>query len=157
LPLYPQFSTTTTLSSYAAWRDAASRTGLSEVPTSRVCCFPWEDGFVAAIADGVRQALASRKTGVEYRILFSAHGLPQRVVDADDPYQWQVERTVENVLRRVTETNLDWTVCYQSRVGPLAWLEPATDAEIRRAGTAGKGLIVVPVAFVSEHSETLVE
>jgi ferrochelatase len=55
------------------------------------------------------------------------------------------------------DPNLDWAICYQSRVGPLKWLEPATDAEIRRAGAEHKGVIVVPVAFVSEHSETLVE
>jgi len=156
LPLYPQFSTTTTASSYAAWSEATALIGL-DTPTSQVCCYPWEDGFITAIADLLSEALDRRKPGIEYRILFSAHGLPKRVVEGGDPYVWQVERTVDNVLRRTGHGELDFSVCYQSRVGPLAWIEPATDAEVRRAGGEKRGLIVVPVAFVSEHSETLVE
>jgi ferrochelatase len=89
--------------------------------------------------------------------LFSAHGLPKRMIERGDPYQWQVERTVEAVVARLNRPELDWRVTYQSRVGPLQWIGPATDAEVRRAGGEHKGLIVVPVAFVSEHSETLVE
>jgi len=156
LPLYPQFSTTTTESSYAAWSEAAALIGL-DAPPARVCCFPWQEGFIAAIAELTSEALSRRKSGIPYRVLFSAHGLPKRIVERGDPYAWQVERTVDNILRTMARGDLDWTVCYQSRVGPLPWLEPATDAEIRRAGAEGKGLIVVPVAFVSEHSETLVE
>jgi ferrochelatase len=105
----------------------------------------------------VREALTRRKSGMPYRMFFSAHGLPQKTIAAGDPYQWQVERTVESVVREAAIGDLDWRICYQSRVGPLKWLEPATDAEIRRAGGEGKGVIVIPVAFVSEHSETLVE
>jgi ferrochelatase len=101
--------------------------------------------------------LAKTNPAISYRVLFSAHGLPKRVVDRGDPYQWQVERTVESVLAGLRRPELDWSTCYQSRVGPLEWIGPATDAEIRRAGAEAKGVIVVPVAFVSEHSETLVE
>jgi ferrochelatase len=155
LPLYPQFSTTTTASSYEAWDAAASRAGLGPA-TARVCCFPFDQGFTAAVAELFAGALARRKPDVPYRVLFSAHGLPKRIIDAGDPYQWQVERTVEHVLARVPET-LDAAICYQSRVGPMEWIGPATDAEVRRAAAEGKGLIVVPVAFVSEHSETRVE
>jgi protoporphyrin/coproporphyrin ferrochelatase len=90
-------------------------------------------------------------------VLFSAHGLPRRTVEKGDPYQWQVERTAGAVVQGIADDELDWRICYQSRVGPLRWLEPTTDQEVRRAGAEGKGLIVVPVAFVSEHSETLVE
>jgi ferrochelatase len=156
LPLYPQYSITTTASSVAAWHEAAVKTGLAAVE-KRVCCYPWDGGFIAALGTRVHDALARRRAGTEYRILFSAHGLPQRTVAAGDPYQWQVERTVEAVVRQAGIANLDWRIAYQSRVGPLKWLGPATDAEIRRAGAEGKGLIVVPVVFVSEHSETLVE
>ncbi|HEX4159996.1 MAG TPA: ferrochelatase [Rhizomicrobium sp.] len=156
LPLYPQYSITTTASSIAAWRKAAAKAGLATVE-KRVCCYPWDSGFVAALGTRVCDALARRKAGMEYRVLFSAHGLPQKTVAVGDPYQWQVERTVEAVVWHEMMANLDWRIAYQSRVGPLKWLEPATDAEIRRAGAEGKGLIVVPVAFVSEHSETLVE
>lgn len=156
LPLYPQYSTTTTASSVAAWREAAKKIGLSAAER-RVCCYPCDAGFVAALASRVRDALARRKTALEYRVIFSAHGLPQKTIASGDPYQWQVERTVETVVRKAGLERHDWRISYQSRVGPLKWLEPATDAEIRKAAAQGKGLIVVPVAFVSEHSETLVE
>lgn len=156
LPLYPQFSTTTTGSSLLDWERAAKAAGL-DAAVARVCCYPWDKGFIAAEARLVREALAARKSGMAYRVLFSAHGLPKRVVEGGDPYQWQVEQTVAGIVAALGEPDLDYSICYQSRVGPLEWIGPATDDEIRRAGTEGKGVIVVPVAFVSEHSETLVE
>jgi len=156
LPLYPQYSTTTTRSSLSEWRKEAARQEL-KIPQHEVCCYPFEEGFVAAIADLVAEALQNTKKEVSYRVLFSAHGLPKRVIERGDPYQWQVERTVKAVLARLKKPALDWRICYQSRVGPLEWIGPATDAEVRRAGEEDKGLIIVPVAFVSEHSETLVE
>lgn len=156
LPLYPQFSTTTTASSLGDWAKAAKAAGLA-APVSRVCCYPWNGGFIAAAARLVRAALAARKPGLDYRVLFSAHGLPERVVAGGDPYQWQVEKTAAAIVTELAIPGLDHTVCYQSRVGPLKWIGPATDAEIRRAGHEAKGVIVVPIAFVSEHSETLVE
>jgi ferrochelatase len=156
LPLYPQFSTTTSGSSLAAWAEAAASVGLV-APHRRVCCYPWSAGFVGALSKEVRSTLARCREGVAYRILFSAHGLPQRVVAAGDPYQWQVEQTVGALIRELGIAGLDWRIAYQSRVGPLKWLQPATDDEIRKAGAERKGVIVVPVVFVSEHSETLVE
>jgi ferrochelatase len=156
LPLYPQYSTTTTASALDAWQKAAKKAGL-RTPETRVCCYPWDTGFVGAEAELVAEALKRRKPGLNYRVLFSAHGLPKRIVDQGDPYQWQVEKTVGAILRRLNHNDLDWGICYQSRVGPLEWVGPATDEEIRRAGAQGKGVIVAPVAFVSEHSETLVE
>jgi ferrochelatase len=90
-------------------------------------------------------------------VLFSAHGLPKKFIDRGDPYQWQVEQTAAAVVAALGETALDWTICYQSRVGPLEWIGPSTDAEIARAGAEGKPVVVVPIAFVSECSETLVE
>lgn len=91
------------------------------------------------------------------RILFSAHGLPKKVIDKGDPYQWQVEQTTANVVEALGIENLDYVNCYQSRVGPLEWIKPSTEDEITRGGTDGVPLVVVPIAFVSEHSETLVE
>ena len=154
LPLYPQFSTTTTGSSLAEWRKLAR--GLS-APQHEVCCYSFEAGFVAGVCDLLANAFKVAKPEHSYHVLFSAHGLPKRVVDRGDPYQWQVERTVQAVLERWQGAPFEHTICYQSRVGPLEWIGPATDAEIRRAGSEGKALIVVPIAFVSEHSETLVE
>jgi ferrochelatase len=156
LPLYPQYSTTTTQSSLLEWRRQANRIGFS-APQHEVCCFPTEAGYIAAIVDLLQAALAKANSAIAYRVLFSAHGLPKRVIDRGDPYQWQVERTVEAVVAGLKRQDLDWSICYQSRVGPLQWIGPATDSEIRRAGTDHKGAVVVPVAFVSEHSETLVE
>ena len=156
LPLYPQFSTTTSASSVDAWRVAAAKLGL-RAPESRVCCYPWAKGFVEAEAALVTSALAARKPDVSYRVLFSAHGLPKYIVERGDPYAWQVQRSAEAIVAELRDAPTDWHISYQSRVGPMKWLEPATDAEIRRAGAEGKGLIVVPIAFVSEHSETLVE
>ena len=156
LPLYPQFSTTTTASSLKDWDRAAARAGIA-VPTSRVCCYPVAAGFVTALAELVRETWAKAKPGVRYRLLLSAHGLPQRVIAKGDPYRWQVEQTAAALVEILGITDLDWSICYQSRVGPLKWIGPATDDEIRRAGAEGLGVIVAPIAFVSEHSETLVE
>jgi protoporphyrin/coproporphyrin ferrochelatase len=155
LPLYPQFSTTTTASSLADWRLAQRRAGLA-VPTSAVCCYPTETGFIAALAEGIRNALDEIGSAPK-RLLLTAHGLPERVVAAGDPYQRQVEETAAAVVRALGRADLDAQICYQSRVGPLRWIGPATDDEIRRAGAESRALVVAPIAFVSEHSETLVE
>jgi protoporphyrin/coproporphyrin ferrochelatase len=156
LPLYPQFSTTTTASSVREWRRMAARIGLA-APETMICCYPTDPGFVAATADRVREGLARLPASPSPRLLFSAHGLPQRVVDAGDPYQHQVERGVAAVVATLDRPDLEHVVCYQSRVGPLKWLQPSTEAEIRRAGADHVPILVVPIAFVSEHSETLVE
>ncbi len=156
LPLYPQYSTTTTASSVEDWHRAARAAGLG-VPHSRVCCYPWDEGFIAAEAALIHEAFTRKTPLVEYRLLLSAHGLPKRTVAKGDPYRWQVERTAAALVEQLGVSDLDWLVCYQSRVGPLEWIGPATDVEIRRAGAERKGLIMAPIAFVSEHSETLVE
>jgi ferrochelatase len=91
------------------------------------------------------------------RVLFSAHGLPRKFVETGDGYQHQVEQTVAAMVAALAMDELDYAICYQSRVGRMEWLRPYTDHEIARAGADGVPLVVVPVAFVSEHSETLVE
>ena len=156
LPLYPQYSTTTTASSLKDWARAARKTRL-EIPTSRICCYPWETGFVTAACAKIREAMADAPQGVPYRLLLSAHGLPKRIVQKGDPYQGQVEQSAAAIVKALDMPGLEPVICYQSRVGPLEWIGPATDAEIIRAGKDGKGVIVAPIAFVSEHSETLVE
>jgi ferrochelatase len=161
LPLYPQYSTTTTASSLEDWRAAAARVSLAK-PTWAACCYSDQAGFVAEIAERLDSTLEEAAKAGRPRVLFSAHGLPERVVAAGDPYQWQVERTAAAIVealtaRRGTGDPPDWLVCYQSRVGRLKWIEPYTDAEIARAGRDRVPLVVVPIAFVSEHSETLVE
>jgi len=157
LPLYPQFSTTTTASSLAAWRSAAARQGLT-CPTSVIRSYPCERGLVEAIAALVGPALeAAFHSGKPTRLLLTAHGLPKKIVRGGDPYPEQVAQTAAAVVAALARPKLDWCVCYQSRVGPLEWIGPGTDEEIKRAGKDGVALVVAPISFVSEHSETLVE
>ncbi|MFN4283630.1 MAG: ferrochelatase [Alphaproteobacteria bacterium] len=158
LPLYPQFSRTTTGSSFKDWRRAAMEIGIS-APTAEVRDYPDHPAYVAALAAQLRAALTEAKGQGPFRLLFSAHGLPKKVIDAGDPYQAQIERTAAAVVAAlgIDAEGLDWRVCYQSRVGPLEWIGPPTDDEIKRAGEEKRGLVVLPIAFVSEHSETLVE
>ncbi len=157
LPLYPQLSTTTTNSSLAAWRQAARRERLDR-PTRVVCCYPALSGLIEALAGLIRPMLdRASEFSKPPRLLLTAHGLPKKIVNAGDPYPGQVECTARAVVQALARPNLDWQVCYQSRVGPLEWISPATDAEIRRAGAEGVPLVVAPISFVSEHSETLVE
>jgi ferrochelatase len=116
-----------------------------------------EPGLIASIVAKLAPIL---RADPALRVLFSAHGLPERIVKAGDPYPAQVGETVAAVMQGLAEqgiASVDRCICYQSRVGPLKWIGPSTDAEIRRAGGEGKGVVVVPIAFVSEHSETLVE
>lgn len=156
LPLYPQFSGTTTGSSFDKWARVAARRKLT-APTARICCYPDEAGFIDALADRTRTAYnEARQTG-EPRVLFSAHGLPMKFIDGGDPYRRHIEMTVAGVVERLGIADLDYVTCYQSRVGPLEWIKPYTEDEIVAAASLGRPLVVVPVAFVSEHSETLVE
>ncbi len=156
LPLYPQFSTTTSRSSLREWAREA-RAHRIDTPVATVCCYPKNPGFVAAQAALIAESIAKIPPMVRFRLLFSAHGLPERVVASGDPYQAQVEQTARALVAGLGRSDLDWRVCYQSRVGPLKWIEPATDEEIERAGREGLALVVAPIAFVSEHSETIVE
>lgn len=156
LPLYPQFSTTTTLSSFTAFKKAWKGTA----PVKYLCCYPENQAFAKAYADLIAARLAELGNLKDYRLLFSAHGLPEKVIKAGDPYQAQVEASVAAIMDLLGEargSGLEHVVCYQSRVGPLKWIGPATDETIIETVKAGKSPIIVPVAFVSEHIETLVE
>ena len=152
LPLYPQYSTTTTASSLKDWLSVYKGPGR----TRAVCCYPTARGLIEAHVQAIRKVWedAGKPSGV--RLLFSAHGLPQKIVDGGDPYRVQVEATAAAIAAQLPELT-DWRVCFQSRVGRLAWLQPSTDDEIRQAGAEGKGVLIAPIAFVSEHVETLVE
>jgi ferrochelatase len=156
LPLYPQFSTTTTGSSISNWQDNAKKQGL-DVPTSSICCYPTDRGFVASHVKLIKEMYWKASEYGKPRVLFSAHGLPEKVIAAGDPYQWQVEKTVQAIVQVLAIDELDHNICYQSRVGRLEWIGPSTEEEILLAGEDKVPLLVVPVSFVSEHSETLVE
>lgn len=157
LPLYPQFSTTTTQSSFDEWRRAAAAAGLA-APTVSVRSYAEEPGFIEALAGAIRPKLAEARAAGRPRLLLSAHGLPKKIVAAGDPYQREVEATAAALKRALAdEPGLDAVVCYQSRVGPLEWIGPSTQSEVERAGQDRVPVVMAPIAFVSEHSETLVE
>ena len=172
LPLYPQFSTTTTKSSfedfdkkYFAIRSVPSADGTTAqaktaTPSiSKICCYPTQAGLIKATADLIRPIYEYLKTetGIPPRILFSAHGLPEKTITAGDPYQEQVFATTKAVVDALNIPDLDYKNTFQSRVGPLKWIGPYTDAEIEIAGAERLPVMIVPIAFVSEHSETLFE
>lgn len=150
LPLYPQFSSTTTASSLKSWKDAKGPDGVT------VCCYPETEKFVAAHARKLIETWEAAGRPANVRCLLSAHGLPETVVKSGDPYQWQVELTAEK-LKPLLPPEWEVEICYQSRVGPLKWIGPATDESITKAAQAGKNILLSPIAFISEHIETLVE
>lgn len=152
LPLYPQYSTTTTASSLADWGQVYRGPGRSRA----ICCYPTAEGVIDAHARKIEAAWDAAGRPAPVRLLFSAHGLPRKVIEGGDPYQAQVEATAEAVAARLGGS-WDWRVCYQSKVGRLEWLAPSTETAIRQAIADGVGVMISPIAFVSEHVETLVE
>jgi len=159
LPLYPHYSTTTTGSSVTAWKEASVKAGLV-VKTTMLCCYPTDDAYVQATVALVRAAYVKARSeldpAIPLRVLFSAHGLPETIIKNGDPYQWQVEQTVAAVVA-AWGAEIDWSICYQSRATPQKWIDPSTESEIERAAHDKTAVLVVPIAFVSEHTETLVE
>ncbi len=150
LPLYPQFSTTTTGSSLTAWVSAGG-------PDARiVCCYPFSEAFVNAHVERILEAFERAGRPEQVTLLLSAHGLPEQVVRDGDPYQWQCE-TLAGLVRARLPSHWDVIACYQSRVGPLKWIGPATENVIEEIAAGRKHILVSPIAFVSEHIETLVE
>lgn len=151
LPLYPQYSTTTTRSSVREfqhfWKSAVET----------VCCYPVETGFISAQADLIRPVLVEAGRYGPPRLLLSAHGLPEKIIKQGDPYQWQCEQTARAIVAKLEIASLDWRNTYQSRVGPLTWIGPSTEEAIIQAGRDRVPVVVVPISFVSEHAETLVE
>jgi protoporphyrin/coproporphyrin ferrochelatase len=157
---YPQFSCATTGSSLnELWRTAA-RTGLEEAfRWSVIDRWPVHPGFIAAMADTVREGLDQFPAAErdEVLLLFSAHSLPLHIVDRGDPYPQEIGASVQAVLDRLSLPNRH-LLAYQSEVGPVRWLGPSTERVIRRLGERGETrVLVVPIAFTSDHIETLSE
>ena len=155
LPLYPQYSASTSGSSIKEWNDLCKKENYN-VKTKTICCYPTENNFIISHANLIKKTIKNLKDK-NFKILFSAHGLPENKIKKGDPYQWQVEQTVEAIMSNLVDENLDFIISYQSRVGPLKWIGPSTDEIIIKYSKEKKGIVIVPVAFVSEHSETLVE
>ena len=155
LPLYPQFSAATSGSSINEWKNLCKKENY-RVKTKTVCCYPTENNFILSHVNLIKKTIKNLENN-NFKLLFSAHGLPENKIKKGDPYQWQVEQTVERIMSKLKDENLDYTISYQSRVGPLKWIGPSTDEMIIKYSKEKKGIVIVPVAFVSEHSETLVE
>jgi protoporphyrin/coproporphyrin ferrochelatase len=157
LPLYPQYSITTTGSAYNEFQRQCRRQNYQPTVT---LVRQWYDqpDYQAAIVDTLRAELKKFPDPDPARIelLFSAHGLPQKIVNGGDPYERQIRATYDAVRAQLGWPNT--MLCYQSRVGPLEWLRPYTDDVIREKAAAGvKQMLVYPIAFVSDHVETLFE
>lgn len=159
MPLYPHFSTTTTASSLKEWQKEAQKLSL-HVPTYTVCCYATDPDFIQAHVQAILPFYHQAKVYGQPRLLFSAHSLPQKVIDAGDPYQWHIEQSVIKIIKTLKEAlweTVDYEICYQSRVGPIKWLAPTTQQALTQAGNDGVPVVIIPISFVSEHSETLVE
>ena len=155
LPLYPQFSASTSGSSINEWKEVCKKENY-KIKTKTICCYPTENYFIESHVKLIKQNIKNLESK-NFKLLFSAHGLPESKIKKGDPYQWHVEETVKEIMSRLKNENLDYVICYQSRVGPMKWIGPSTDEEIIKYSREKKGIVIVPVAFVSEHSETLVE
>lgn len=157
---YPQFSCSTTGSSLnELWR-AAARTGLQDsFQWSVIDRWPVHPGFIEAMTETVRDGLEQfeARDRDQVLILFSAHSLPLDVIDRGDSYPQEVGASVQRVVEGLGRTN-PYLLAYQSDVGPVRWLGPRTEQVIRRLGARGhQHLLVVPIAFTSDHIETLSE
>jgi ferrochelatase len=155
LPLYPQYSAATSGSSINEWKNLCKKENY-HVKTKTICCYPTENNFIASHISLIKKTLKILEHN-NFKLIFSAHGLPKSKIKKGDPYQWQVEETVKIIISNLENKNLNFVISYQSRVGPLEWIGPSTDEIIIKYSKEKKGIVIVPIAFVSEHSETLVE
>jgi ferrochelatase len=153
LPLYPQFSSTTTGSSLNEWR----RQWKGAVPESCVATFYRNPLYIAAVVERIDEALARFPHPPDAQLIFSAHSVPVSVIEKGDPYQRHIEETVALVMEQGGWAN-DHRLCYQSKVGASRWLEPSLRQTLRQAASGNRhDVCVVPISFVSDHVETLGE
>ena len=153
LPLYPQYSSTTTGSSLNEWQRHFS----SDVPVHTVETFYRQDGYLDAVIEKINEALARFPESRQPDLVFSAHSVPMAVIEKGDPYQRQIEETVQLLMARGGWSNRH-RLCYQSKVGASRWLQPSLHHTIKElAAEKVREVCVIPVAFVSDHVETLGE
>lgn len=158
VPMFPQYSFTTTASSMKALQRALAQ-AKAEIRLAEVRSYPAADGFVTALAETVTEAIATLPPSARATapVLFSAHGLPESYIRKGDPYLDEVRSTVAAVTRRLALGERA-RLAFQSRVGPQRWLSPYTEETLDELAAAGeKAVVVVPVAFTGEHVETLQE
>ena len=154
LPLYPQYSATTTGSSLNEWQ----RYFHDDIPVHCVEAFYRNNLYLAALVEKIDDALARFPDPEQAEIVFSAHSIPLSVTENGDPYQQQTEETVELVMQRGGWRN-HHRLCYQSKVGASKWLQPSLHRALRDVAAEGikKDVCIVPISFVSDHVETLGE
>jgi len=153
IPLYPQYSTTTTKSSLEDFEEAFRASGLDAILLEKKHYYELSK-YNDAVVERIKEGLQGDKCE-DYHLIFSAHGLPQKIVDAGDPYQRHVERHVELLKEKLLEKNLPFknvTLAYQSKVGPLAWLEPSLEMMLDK--TRNENVLIYPIAFTIDNSET---
>ena len=153
LPLYPQYSSTTTGSSLNEW----SRLSPKDLPTHTVEAFYRHAAYLDSVAEKVTEALSRFSDSERPEIVFSAHSVPMSVIEKGDPYQRQIQETVQLLMQRGGWTNR-YRLCYQSKVGASRWLQPSLTHTLRQlAAEQVREVCIVPIAFVSDHVETLGE
>ena len=156
LPLYPQYSSTTTGSSFNEWEKRCRELDF-ELPSRRIRQFFAFEPYLDSLVERINETMRRFDPGEQPHLVFSAHSVPTSVIDAGDPYKRQIEATVKLVVERGGWTN-PVTVCFQSKVGNRKWLQPSLHDAIRDLGSRDvKSALVVPIAFVSDHVETLAE
>jgi ferrochelatase len=155
LSLYPHYSRATTGSSINELNRVMALSGVR----FEVCCvdrFFDHPLYIDALVEKISEGISGFPQGEEVQILFSAHSLPQSFIDAGDPYLSHIEATVRLIMARFSDKS--YHLAFQSRAGPVKWLEPSTEAKLEELGHSGcKNLLVVPLSFVSDHIETLYE
>ena len=167
LPLYPQFSTSTTESSLKDFLEKFSITQKrkkTEIKIKEICCYFEDDEFILSHAKLIKKTIENFDKNInELRFLFSAHGLPQKLINEGDPYVFQIEKTSTKIIQKLAEIasinieEIDYKICYQSKVGPMQWTSPSLEHEIKKIAIDNKIPVIIPISFVSDHSETLVE
>ena len=171
ISLYPQYSVATSGSSFSKLKEV-----VADYSIEIFCISSWYNHplYIEALADVIKKGMGSftpslalpsvrvdpdpRGGGVgggDIHVLFSAHSLPQKIIDEGDPYVYQIMGTIEEIIKRIS---IKWHLSYQSKSGPVRWLEPSTDEKLKElAGEGVKNVLVVPISFVSDHIETLYE
>ena len=159
MPLYPHYSKTTTGSCFKTWRDLHRARGNRAFKVQSVKAYPLENDFIDAINERIDEGLLLFPEDRRARVTlqFSAHGTPVSLVEQGDPYSFQIRNTMEEVMRRRTD-GLSYHLSFQSKVGPAKWLTPDTVQKTKELAAAGvRDLLVIPIAFVTDHIETLHE
>jgi protoporphyrin/coproporphyrin ferrochelatase len=159
LPLYPQYSKVTTGSSVKTWQNAAAKMNINHLSTKLIESYYDHPMYIAALAENIRQSIdrVPQDERKNVHLVFSAHGTPIKLVKDGDPYSMHMQKTYEAVIA-AGNFGLPHHLCFQSKVGPQRWLEPSLTQTIESlAGQKVSHMIVVPIAFVTEHIETLSE